>query len=314
MRISLRKLAVFDAVARHASVSRGAHEVALSQSAASMALKELEEDLGNELFQRSHGKLILNENGRRLQPLARSLLAQAREIERLSPEETLSGTLHIMASDNADYAAHGTMCAAFVRANPEVRVNLEVANWGKVLDAVESMKCDLGFVEAPCNRPGLEFEPISTDELVIFASPHNRLASRTGVSLEDLAGEQWCLRDISNSCRGLLTMIIGAGSPSLPIALTSNQNDVLKAAVSSGLGLGFLPKSAIRKELEDGALVAIDFPGLSMNRVIGLISPKRVFRGAVPEAFRRFVARLAADSIDGQRAQAVAVEAVDKAS
>jgi hypothetical protein len=51
-----------------------------------------------------------------------------------------------------------------------------------------------------------------------------------------------------------------------------------------------------------------------MNRVIGLISPKRVFRGALPEAFRRFVARMASDSKDWHRAQAVDAQPVDKAS
>ena len=80
MRISLRQLAVFEAVARHESVSRGADDVAISQSAASMAIKELEESLGITLFHRQGRKLTINENGRRLQPMARSLLARAREI------------------------------------------------------------------------------------------------------------------------------------------------------------------------------------------------------------------------------------------
>src|SRR5438067_13369729 len=102
MRISLRQVAVFDAVARTGSVSRGALEVALSQSAASMALKELEDALGVVLFHRHGRKLSLNENGRRLQPMARSLLTQAREIERISPGEDLSGVLRIAACDCID--------------------------------------------------------------------------------------------------------------------------------------------------------------------------------------------------------------------
>jgi DNA-binding transcriptional LysR family regulator len=291
MRISLRKLAVFDAVARHASVSRGADEVAVSQSAASMALKELEEDLGIELFQRSGRKLILNENGRRLQPLARSLLAQAREIERIAPDEKLSGVLRIMATDNADEAALGAICAAFVRANPAVQVKLEITTWGEVLDAVENMKCDLGFVEAPCNRPGLSFEPISNDDLVIFTSPDHPLAGRVTVTVGELVDESWCLREVGNSGRHLFLMVLGAGVPSLPIALEANRNDVVKAAVRSGLGVGCLPRSAIREELAVGTLVALPDPGLKLERVLGLISPKRVFRGALPDAFRSFARR-----------------------
>src|SRR5437868_6251316 len=97
MRFSLKQIAVFDAVARLGSVSRAAEEVALSQSAASMALKELEDSLGAQLFHRHGRKLILNENGRRLQPKAHSLMRLAGEIG--TPEsEDLDGTLRVAAS------------------------------------------------------------------------------------------------------------------------------------------------------------------------------------------------------------------------
>lgn len=308
MRISLRKLAVFDAVARHASVSLGAEEVAVSQSAASMALKELEEDLGTVLFQRSGRKLILNENGRRLQPLARSVLAQAREIESIAPDEKLSGVLHLMASDNVDRAALGALCAAFARANPAVQVNLEIGTVSAVQDAVEHMKCDLGFVEAPVARPELNFEPVFEDDLVIFTSPHHPLASRTTVSVADLTKERWCMREIGNTYRSLILMLIGA-VPSLSVTLTVNSNEILKAAVRSGFGLSCLPRSALRNELADGTLAAVNFPGLTLERVFGLISPKRVFRGGIPQAFRGFVLQTFAYSTEpGAIEPAVEVE------
>ena len=287
MRISLRKLAVFDAVARNASVSLGAEQIAISQSAASMALKELEDDLGTVLFQRIGRKLILNENGRRLQPLARSVLAQAHEIERLLPDEKLSGAFHLIASDNVDQTAMGEICAAFARANPAVQINLEIASVSDVLDAVEHMKCDLGFVEAPISRPELHFESVFREDLVVFASPHHPLAARAAMSIADLSGEQWCMREKGNACRSWALMLVGA-SHSLSVALTVNRNDALKAAVQSGFGIGCLPRSAIRNELADGTLVALKLPELAMERVFGLISPKRVFRGGLPQAFRDF--------------------------
>jgi DNA-binding transcriptional LysR family regulator len=287
MRISLRKLAVFDAVARNASVSLGAEQIAISQSAASMALKELEEDLGTVLFQRIGRKLILNENGRRLQPLARSVLAQAHEIERLLPDEQLSGALHLIASDNVDQTAMGEICAAFARANPAVQINLELASVIDVLDAVEHMKCDLGFVEAPVSRPGLNFEALFKEDLVVFTSPHHPLASRATVRIADLSGEQWCMRERGNACRSWTLMLVGDSS-SLSVALTANRNDALKAAVQSGLGIGCLPRSAIRTELADATLVALKLPELTIERVFGLISPKQFFRGGIPQTFRSF--------------------------
>ena len=94
---SLRQIAVFDAIVRVGSLSGAAREVALSQSAASMALKELEENLGSKLFHRHGRKLILNENGRRLQPKAHSLMLLAAEIRKPETEE-LEGMLRVAAS------------------------------------------------------------------------------------------------------------------------------------------------------------------------------------------------------------------------
>ena len=81
MRFTLRQLQVFVAVAQHQSVSRAASVLALSQSAASGALKELEQYYDVQLFDRAGKRLQLNELGKALRPQAEALLAQARALE-----------------------------------------------------------------------------------------------------------------------------------------------------------------------------------------------------------------------------------------
>ena len=292
MRISLRKLSVFDAVARHGSVSLGADEVALSQPAASMALKELEDDLGIELFFRSGRKLWLNANGRRLQPLAQSILMQAREIEQLSAPEELSGILRIAATDGINCAALGALCSAFTTENRGVRVRLEISKWADVLNAVESMSCDLGFVHAPCNRPRLSFEPLMQDDLVIFAAPGHPLTGGAEVTIQDLTRECWYLRDLGHAARESLTSVLGAMVSSLSIVLETNRDEVIRSAVMSGTGLGCLPRSAISSELSEGSLVALEVPGFDSERLIGIITPAKVYRGALQQAFCIFARRI----------------------
>ena len=87
MNITLRQLEVFCAIARRSNVSRAAEEVAISQSAASMALAELERQLGAKLFDRLGKKLVLNANGQLLFPKASDLMARAGELERLFEAE-----------------------------------------------------------------------------------------------------------------------------------------------------------------------------------------------------------------------------------
>ena len=81
MRYSLRQLEVFLATARHENVTRAAAELAMSQSAASGSLRELEEQFEVRLFDRIGKRLQLSELGRQLRPRAETLLEQARAFE-----------------------------------------------------------------------------------------------------------------------------------------------------------------------------------------------------------------------------------------
>jgi DNA-binding transcriptional LysR family regulator len=297
MRISLRQLAVFEAVARHESVSRGADDVAISQSAASMAIKELEEGLGITLFHRQGRKLTINENGRRLQPMARSLLSRAREIERMSTSDQLTGTLRIVATETiADYVL-GPACGRFLDQHPGVQIKLETATLANVFAKVDSMACDLGFAEAPCNRKGLIFEPLISDELVVFCAPDHPLAARGTVEMTELVKAQWCLRGVGSSGRHKLTMSFADVSPAISIAFEADSAAGVKSAVRSGFGIGCLSSRALSEEFATGSLVRIDVRDLCLERVFGMLHHRHVYRGSLQESFSAHIRAMADQNI-----------------
>jgi len=283
MRITLRQLAVFEAIARHGSVSRGAEEVALSQSAASMALKELESGLRMTLFHRSGKQLALNENGRRIQPMVRSLLAQAREIEHHGPPQEMSGVLRVGASTGIGSYLLGATCAAFARQFPLVRLKLQVAYSGEVIRRVESMACDFGLIESPCNRATLNVESLAEEELVVVAAPGHPLTSAARVTPADLRAAAWCLGDIDSYTRQMVTLGLGQGG--LTILLESNSLAAVKSAVLAGMGLGCISRGAVAQELASGALTALRVEGLPLRRTLSLIYPKGIYQGPPETAF-----------------------------
>ncbi|MDN5370842.1 MAG: hypothetical protein PWP74_2150, partial [Shewanella sp.] len=101
MRITLKQLQVFEAVARSGQVAKAAAMVNLSSPATSMALAELERQLATRLFERSGNRLLLNSQGSMLLPMASKVLQQASDIEIAfaSPAALLAGTLHVSASN-----------------------------------------------------------------------------------------------------------------------------------------------------------------------------------------------------------------------
>ena len=279
MHFSLRQMEVFEAVARLGSVSKAAEEIALSQSAASMALKDLEDSLGSKLFHRHGRKLVLNENGRRLQPKARSLILMAAEISRPEAHE-IEGELHIVASATVGNYVLPECSAAFLSRFPKVRLTVATTTIFDAISRVESMSVDLGLIETDCVRDTLVTETLAHDQAAVFAAPNHPLAQKNRVSLEDLRAASWCLRDFPlPHLAGIL------GATGLNIRFIANTNEAIKSAVAAGVGLGFASTRAISRELAAGEFVLIEAKSVLLERELTLITPKHVYQGALPQAF-----------------------------
>lgn len=100
MSLTLKQLRVFSAIALHGNMTQASEMLFLTKPALSMALQELEKQLGQRLFDRVNNRLHLNSQGRRLLPMADELLQRAHQIEQTFQQDTeLSGSLHIGASN-----------------------------------------------------------------------------------------------------------------------------------------------------------------------------------------------------------------------
>ena len=165
MRITLRQLAIFAAVADAGSTTAAAARVALSQSATSAALNELEAVLGARLFDRVGTRLVLNDTGRGLLPQARAVLDGAAGIEREFGLGTAPGEagapslLRVGASTTIGNYLLPTLIAGWQRAHPAAPVDVEIANTGAVAAAVARMEVDIGLIEGPSREPDVIARP-----------------------------------------------------------------------------------------------------------------------------------------------------------
>ena len=199
LRLSLRQLEVFVAIARAGSTRAAAERIARSQSAASSMLADLEQSLGIVVFDRQGRRLVLNENGRSLLPKAQLLLEQAAAIELLFRGE-LSAPLRVAASFTIGEYLLPEQVAQWTRLNPRSRVRLQIANTRDVIDAVAGFDADVGFIEGPQTHPDLVVRAWRDDELVIVAAPGHALAGRL-VSERQLSLATWVLREHGSGTR-----------------------------------------------------------------------------------------------------------------
>jgi DNA-binding transcriptional LysR family regulator len=285
--ISPRQLEVFVQVALHGSVRIAADRLHLTQPAASMALAEMERQLGSPVFARERGRLRLNTRGRELLPLAQELLERHAEFARRGGEGVeLGGELRIGASNSVGNYRVGELLGDFVRAHPQVAVRLRVGNTATIAAGVIDHSLDVGCVEGPVTHPALEVRPWRDDRLVVCAPPDHPLARKRGLKPADFVGARWVLREPGSATRATSERVLSQLPPGETV-LELDQIEAIKQAVVAGLGIACLPEVAVVDALATGRLKALKTPFLDLRRKLSLLLHKEKYRGALLDAFLR---------------------------
>ncbi len=293
LRITLRQIAIFEAIARTGSIAAAAAEIGLSPSAASMSLKEFETHLGVRLFERARRRMLLSDEGRPMLDAAKEILVRVTDMEEGSLPEDMRGRLRVGAVAPVGNYVLPQLCAAFMRRHPGVRIELRVLPSQDAMEAVRNMSIDIAFVGAPVNSSYLAAQPWLRDGLTVCAAPHHPRASAGEQPLGVLAGEAWLLEKTQSSDRISFTVEALKSLNSLNIVLETDSVEAIKRAVRDGAGLACLSRFAIEEELARGELVAIDVPELRFTRIFSMVTRRDTMHASAVRAFGTFAMSMA---------------------
>ncbi|MBB6054180.1 LysR family transcriptional regulator [Tolumonas osonensis] len=273
MNITLRQLEVFLAVIDTQSTTRGAEKLALSQSAVSSALADLENQLGVQLFERAGKRLIVNENARLLFPRAQALLEQAQELENLFSSGR--SMLRIGASTTIGNYLLPAVIARYREQFPGIQLELRVANSADIAEAVANFDVDIGFIEGPCHRMELESQLWRQDEMLLFCAASHPLAGKT-VTAEQLAECQWILREAGSGTREVVEQLLLPRLHHLNLVMELGNSEAIKHAVSHSQTVSCLSKVVIEEQLESGRVALLQLENMErMMRPLYLIRHKQ---------------------------------------
>ena len=266
------RLMVFRAVAEQLSFRKAAEELYLTQPAVSLQIKALEEDLGVQLFDRSGAHITMTPAGRVLLEYAAQVnahLVQAeREIAALSGEHV--GQLALGASTTIAQYVLPRLLGEFCREHPRVHSTLISGNTEHIVEAVEKQRIALGFIEGPARSREVKTEPFLEDELVLIASTAHELAERNSVSCSEIASIPLLMRERGSGTRHVIEMALehqGVKRSSLQIVMELDSTEAIKSAVEAGLGIRFVSRWAIAKDLRLGNnFKIVEVEGLSIKR------------------------------------------------
>ncbi|UCV09331.1 LysR family transcriptional regulator [Dechloromonas denitrificans] len=265
MRITLRQIEVFAAIARSENVSCAARQLSMSQSAASSALVELERQFDCPLFDRIGKSLRLNSTGRGLLPQVQDMLARATDIEAYLAGGVL-GPLAVGATLTIGNYLATLVVAEYLRRHPASKVSLHVANTHSIVEQLLRFELDIGLIEGEADDPNLLLEPWLDDTLVVFCAPQHPLASAGEVSRQLLSEQKWIVREHGSGTRALFDRVIAKALPDIDIQLELEHTEAIKRAVESGLGIGCLSRLSLREAFRRGSLVEIATPQFDLRR------------------------------------------------
>ncbi|MCQ3016937.1 LysR family transcriptional regulator [Pseudomonas tremae] len=288
MRLNLRQLQIFCAITRHGSTTSAGHALALSQSATSAALNELESALGTRLFDRVGKRLVLNDSGQALLPRAMTMLESAQQIEDsfLLPDASLNARLRIGSSSTIGNYELPLIIGALRASAPLLRVDVDIGNSASIARKVAQFEIDMGLIEAPCHLPELIAEPWRVDEMLIVAGSSHPLARQAQVSLTELQHAEWLLREPGSGTREEVEHLLLRHLHDLKDMRQMGSSEAIKRTLAEGIGISCLSRRVVADLLASGQLKTLASPLPPLNRRFFMIRHRDKFISPSLECFR----------------------------
>jgi DNA-binding transcriptional LysR family regulator len=289
------RLVVFRAVAEQLSFRKAAEELYLTQPAVSLQIKALEEDIGVQLFDRTGTRIALTEAGKVLLGYSRqanALFVQAeQDIAALSGDH--AGQLALGASSTIAQYVLPRLLGEFSREHPRVHPTMISGNTEQIVEALEELKIDLALIEGPARSRDVKTEPFLEDELVLIVSAAHEWAERKSIPCPEIAAVPLLMRERGSGTRRVVEMALvrqGLKANSLHIVMELDSTEAIKSAVEAGLGVGFVSRWAIAKDLRlDTNFKIVEVEGLRIKREFLLAYPAGPEPQGLAQEFRRFL-------------------------
>ena len=283
--MDLTPLRIFLAVAEERSFSRAAAKVHRTQPAVSQAVRRLELELGEELFDRSSKNAALTDAGRVLQNYGQRLVRLAEEAESAMRElrDLRRGRVLIGANEAAIHTLL-PLIARFRQRLPAIAVDVRRVPARQIAIEVQQGSLDFGALTFRPVEAGLEEIALGTDELVLLVHPSHQFAKRRQVRMEDVAGEPVVAHNDPSPARERVLRLFEERRITLNMAIALPSLDGIKRAVELKLGVALLPKRCAVTEIANGRLVAVLVAGISRRRQVMLVC-RKAHRSHAADAF-----------------------------
>lgn len=286
--ITLKQLKVFLSITQHKTLTASAKKLFLTKAAVSLSLAELERQLGHALFDRVNNRLILNQEGKRLLPLADELLHRSEDLNQMFQDDNiLHGQLKIGASDTIGNQVAPFLLRDFRQHLQHHDQSLFISNTSLISQKLIDYELDIGLIEGKNHSDQLIMQPWNQDEMCVVCAPEHPLAAKKKISLKDLEGSQWLLREAGSGTREFFLNTIANQLETWHETFQLNTTEAILNATAANLGLACLSTLAAQSALKDKRVVILPL-SIDMTRRFWLLVHKEKYQSPLLKAFIEF--------------------------
>ena len=263
---------VFLTVASERSFSRAAARLHRTQPAVSQAIRRLEDDLGERLFDRSAKDGKLTEAGRVLLDYAQRLMRLAEEAEGAVRDlrDLQRGRVLIGANEAAVHVLL-PLIDRFREDQPRIQLDIRRVPSRQIGVEVQQRSLDFGVLSFPPAERGLGSIKLGEDELVMLTAPTHPLSARKQVTMTELGQQSVIAHNEASPARERVLRLFEQKHETLNITISLPSLDGIKRAVEMNLGVALLPRRCALTEIARGTLVAVRVAQVRLPRHLRLI-------------------------------------------
>lgn len=258
--MEIRNLRTFVRIAEVQNFSKTAEQLGYSQSAVTMQIKQLEAELGTQLFERIGKRAKLTQAGERLLPYALEVLDSIRKAEGIAQEpERISGKLRIGTCESFVSSILPPLMIEFSERCPYIEVSTPTAMVPDLFDMLRQNDVDiLYFLDKKIDFPECVKVLERPERIFFVASAESRLAGEKRISIERLLQETFYLTEKGISYRYVMEQILAQKGYELHPFWEVGNTDVITRLLLKNRGISFLPEYVVRDDIAAGKLAVLD--------------------------------------------------------
>ena len=262
LNITFNQIRLFEAVARHQSVTQAAKELNISQPAVSSQLKKLAQSMGDPLIEVIGRKVYLTATGEAAYHQFKTLLNdfEALNTQVRTSQARIEGELSLAGVPTCKYFLPFIL-AEFLKLHPKVIPKLALLTKPQLMESLVKQCHELVITGKKLNAPHTLFVPFMQQELAIVAARNHRLAGSGQLSLKSLIKHPLILPNQESSIRQAFDQVISNAALSVTPYLEVAGHALLKQSIMAGLGIGLVSADAFRLEAHTGHLVRLSVEG-----------------------------------------------------